>query len=376
MSEWVFKINNKKWFFSGSLLFLMLSSLILGGQSRIASNIRKEERINLLLLECNPNGKSEYPGTILWLSYHPVRRFLDVVTIPSATKIKKVHPKRNKIETIYGNIYKREQNRKKASQAVKKKTEEILGVTIPFYVQMEDEEFIKAIDLLGGIKEPENKQAHLKGKEALKALYRGEEGNYKRIVQHQKLLKEIIKKFKSSVNLFKIPQLKKHNMVSNLTLTDMLAIFYEVKKIPEENIRFQNLPGTLQKKKYFYWIIDREKVEQEVKCILSSGDIKKEDLGRMPAIAVWNAAGVKGLARQIRTMFKSEGVDVVRWGNYVTREEYTVVIDQCGNFSLAGKIAKIINCDKIISQKEKFPLQDISIIVGKDFNRLMKDKKN
>ena len=376
MRKYFLKINNKKLFFPGSILVLIICSLFLNGQSKIVKNIRRGERINLLLLECNPEKQSEYSGTILLLRYHPARRFLDVLTIPSATKIKKSSLKKGKLGTIYSNICRDGKNRKKAVLTLKKKVEEILKITIPFYIQIETEEFVRIINLLGGIKRVGKKQIILGGKEFLEDIYQGEEGDYRRLIRQQNLLKEMIKKFKYSLNLFKIPQLIKKNTVSNFTLGDILAMCYEIKKISRENIRFQNLPGMLREKEPYYWIIDKNKVSQMVELIFSFGDREKKGGKKLPAIAVWNAAGIKGLAREMRNKLKYAGVDVVRWGNYVTREECTVVIDKAGDFSLAGKIAKIINCDKIISQKEDFPLEDISIIIGEDFNQLMMSENN
>lgn len=376
MRENFLKINNKKLFFPGSILCLIICSLLLNGQSIIVKNVRKGERINLLLLECHPEKQSEYSGTILLLSYHPEGRFLDVLTIPSATKIKMTSSKRGKLGTIYSTINRDGKNRKKAVRAMKKKVEEILKITIPFYMQIETEEFIRVIDLLGGIKRVGKKQVILGGKEFLEDFYQGEEGNYRRLIRQQNLLIEVIKKFEWSLNLFKVPQLIKENTGSNLSLGDILAMCYEIKKVPRENIRFQNLPGMLREKPPYYWIIDKEKVGKMGEKNFSFEDRKKKTGKKLPAIAVWNAAGIKGLAREMRKKLNYAGVDVVRWGNYATGEECTVVIDWTGNFSLAGKIAKIINCDKIISQKEEFPLEDISVIIGEDFNQLMMDEKN
>lgn len=373
MRETFLKINNKRLFFPGSILFLIICSLLLNGQSKIVKNIRRGERINLLLLECNPEKQSEYSGTILLLSYHPEGHFLDVLTIPSAAKIKISSSKRGKLGTIYSTICRDGKNRKEAVLALKKKVEEILEITIPFYIQIETEELIRVIDLFGGIKRVGKKQGILGGKEFLEDFYQGEEGGYRRLIRQQNLLKEVLKKFEWSLHLFKIPQLIKENAVSNLTLGDILAMCYEIKKFPRENIRFQNLPGRVREKKPYYWIVDKEKVGQIVELMFSFGNRKKKDGEIIPAIAVWNAAGIKGLAQEMRNKFKSAEVDVVRWGNYATREECTVVIDRAGNFSLAGKIAKKINCDKIISQKEEFPLEDISVIIGEDFNQLRMD---
>jgi anionic cell wall polymer biosynthesis LytR-Cps2A-Psr (LCP) family protein len=367
MRKYFLKINNKKLIFSGSILVLIICSLFLNGQSKIVRNIHRGERINLLLLECNSEKRSEYYGTVLLLSYHPVRRFLDVVTIPSATKIKKSSLKKSKLGTIYSNICRNEKDRKKAVRTLKKKVEEILEITIPFYMQIETEEFMRVIDLLGGIKRVGKKHVILGGKEFLEDFYQREEGDYQRLVRQQNLLKEMIKKFKWVPNLFKIPQIIKENMVTNLTLGDIWAMCYEIKKVSLGNIRFQNLPGTLRKREPYYWIMDKEKVGQMVEVIFSPGNRETKVGKRLPAIAVWNAAGIKGMAREMRTKLKYAGMDVVRWGNYATLEECTVVIDKAGNFFLAGKIAKIINCDKIISQKENFPLEDISIIIGEDF---------
>lgn len=400
MEMQIFRESRKEWIILGVVSFLIFLSVFFSLRSKIVRNIRAGKRINLLVLVCGgtlQSGKSKQADipadVIIWLSYHPVRRFLDVFSIPHNTKTRNYPLDAHRIGDIYVRAYEETNNREKASNFLREEIEKILKIRIPFYIQIDYKEFIEIIDLLKGIRVvvssemkgcddfksglPKQSTAGeeyiLTGKETLEYIsFQGNKGNYGGILRQQKVLKKIIEKFKEPLFLLKIPQIFRRSILSNLTFWDIMAVAYETNKFPQKNIRLQILPGKKQNKSGDYWILDRKRIKQAVELILSSGKEEDISLSGPVTVAVWNASDIKGMARQIKAKLSIHRMDVVDWGNYNTKEESTVVIDKVGNFQLAWKIAKIINCSEIVTEIGDFPLQDISIIIGEDYNQLIK----
>jgi len=99
----------------------------------------------------------------------------------------------------------------------------------------------------------------------------------------------------------------------------------------------------------------------------------------LPAIQVevLNGCGISGVAQKITNYLRSKKFDVVQMGNYISFDvENTIVIDRTGNIQNAYDVAEALGVDKqdVIQQINKDYFLDVSVIVGKDYNKLIPNK--
>lgn len=88
-------------------------------------------------------------------------------------------------------------------------------------------------------------------------------------------------------------------------------------------------------------------------------------------VEVLNGCGVSGIAERFTDYLRTNNIDVVSSSNY---SDYnvpkTIVIDRIGNSANAKYVAEILGVKKIITQINKDYFLDVSIIIGKDYNKL------
>lgn len=100
------------------------------------------------------------------------------------------------------------------------------------------------------------------------------------------------------------------------------------------------------------------------------------DLNKTPKIIqleVLNGCGITGIAEKFTNYLRKENFDVVQVGNYSSYDiNNTLVVDRTGNKTNAAKVAEALGVDSknIIQQINNDYFLDVSVIIGKDFNRL------
>ncbi|HOJ37183.1 MAG TPA: LytR C-terminal domain-containing protein [Ignavibacteriales bacterium] len=90
-------------------------------------------------------------------------------------------------------------------------------------------------------------------------------------------------------------------------------------------------------------------------------------------VEVLNASDIAGVAERVTDFLRNSKVDVVNISNYHIKDiPYTLVIDRRGNMANAYQIAKILNVSEknVISQINNDYLVDVTIIIGRDYNKL------
>ncbi len=95
--------------------------------------------------------------------------------------------------------------------------------------------------------------------------------------------------------------------------------------------------------------------------------------GRTIQVEVLNGCGVSGAADKITEFLRSDKFDVVQIGNYVSFDiEKSMVIDRTGNMSNAYKVAAALGIDRknVIQQVNDNYFLDVSLVIGKDYNKL------
>ena len=108
---------------------------------------------------------------------------------------------------------------------------------------------------------------------------------------------------------------------------------------------------------------------------LTSGE-DETDLNKSSHIIqleVMNGCGISGIAENLTNYLRQKNFDVVQVGNYSSYDiDNTLVVDRTGNRNNAIKVAEALGIDSknVIQQINNDYFLDVSLIIGKDFNRL------
>jgi hypothetical protein len=94
---------------------------------------------------------------------------------------------------------------------------------------------------------------------------------------------------------------------------------------------------------------------------------------RIIQLEVLNGCGITGIAEKFTGFLRENDFDVVQVGNYSSFDiDNTLVVDRTGNKDNAFKVAVALGIDSknVIQQINNDYFLDVSVIIGKDFNRL------
>lgn len=354
--------------------------------SPFSSAVRNGERINAILLGTDWVDYARHSDTLMFVSYDPKTRFLDIISIPRDTHFSPAGYSFHKINEVFSYHYKTKKSDRVACQELRGAVEELFGnrVTIPYHFEIDYRGFKNFIDLLGGVNievdEPMNYDDNwgklhihfepgryrLNGQRALEYVrFRGQAGDMGRITRQQRFLKAVISKAKNPLILFRLPQAVSSaakDIDTNLTFWDLMAGMLELKDLNMKNIRLAQLPG---RPKGTYWERDMDNMNALLDRIFpSSGTVVAS--GPKVRVEVWNASGKPGLAEKVSWTLRQNGYDVTDWGTFSTRQKKTVVTDLTDSLRAAQKICEVIGCGEVIERYNNRRFVDISVILGED----------
>ncbi len=108
---------------------------------------------------------------------------------------------------------------------------------------------------------------------------------------------------------------------------------------------------------------------------LTSGEDETDlnKTSRIIQLEVLNGCGISGIAEKLTNYLRQKDFDVVQVGNYRSYDiDNTLVVDRTGNKNNALKVAEALGIDSknVIQQINNDYFLDVSLIIGKDFNRL------
>ena len=108
---------------------------------------------------------------------------------------------------------------------------------------------------------------------------------------------------------------------------------------------------------------------------LTSGEEETElnKTSRIIQLEVLNGCGITGIAEKLTNYLRQKDFDVVQVGNYTSFDiDNTLVVDRTGNKNNALRVAEALGIDSknVIQQINNDYFLDVSLIIGKDFNRL------
>jgi hypothetical protein len=90
-------------------------------------------------------------------------------------------------------------------------------------------------------------------------------------------------------------------------------------------------------------------------------------------LEVLNGCGISGVADKCTEYLRQKKFDVVNVSNYISYDiDHSMVIDRTGNMANAKKIAEALGIDKeyVVQHINEDYFLDVSLVLGKDFNRL------
>ncbi|MGI5921813.1 MAG: LCP family protein [Syntrophomonadaceae bacterium] len=253
-------------------------------------------RINILILGVDARSNEEHSrsDTIMLVSVDPELKKIALVSIPRDTRVDINANTRDKINAAYyyGGV-------ERAESCV----EDLMGINIDNYVELDFNGFKKAVDLLGGVtydvpqrmyKPSEDIDLHagvqkLNGRQAL-GLVRFRDyvmGDIERTAQQQEFLKALANEALQPKNIVKIPkiatELRKY-IETDLTASDMVKLASWAPRFRTEDIVAQTLPGNFydERDSYgniikSYWLADPEEIDGLLEDMLTGQTVAVHD---------------------------------------------------------------------------------------------------
>ena len=100
-----------------------------------------------------------------------------------------------------------------------------------------------------------------------------------------------------------------------------------------------------------------------------TGPDAEEPVARV-RVEVLNAAGVSGLARAVTERLRADGFDVVYYGNAAGfGPDTSWVLARTGKLEMAENVAESIDVRRVADRPDSTRYVDVSVIVGRDWNR-------
>jgi hypothetical protein len=95
-----------------------------------------------------------------------------------------------------------------------------------------------------------------------------------------------------------------------------------------------------------------------------------EDGGGEVTAQVLNASGRRGAADEVTRFLRSRGVDVIDFGNYVSVQPRTKIVNCSGGIEGARRVRGLLGLGglEIYSKPEKNPVAGVRVIIGLDFD--------
>ena len=98
---------------------------------------------------------------------------------------------------------------------------------------------------------------------------------------------------------------------------------------------------------------------------------KKTVFKRMK-VEIYNASGYTGLAKKLTWYLRDNGIDVIYYGNASEKLDRTVIVDRVDStMKYAGIMKKFLGGGAIKYEPDADRLTTITILIGKDFYRIM-----
>ncbi len=384
-----------------------LSVLTMGltWQSPVARALLSEQRIHGIVIGSDYEDNTRHSDTMMVVSYDPQSRFLDVLSIPRDTMISLPSmPAVRRVNEVFAHEFRHSgKNFTISSLALTNVVETMLSSStvqpfhIPYFFTIDYGGFRNLIDAMGGVfvnvTEPMNYDDNwghlhihfepgkylLDGKRALEYVrFRGKSADQGRVRRQQIFVREIVKRLKNPTLLWRFPSYAKAVLAgfhTNLSMVDMFAILLEGRHVNFKNLRLMSLPGTAVGN---LWKMNPE-TTGKVLAMMQAPFGRRSNYeipvagsswrGRA-TVEVWNASNKTQAAKSVMNLLRQKGFDVVKIGDFSTRQYQTLVVDRSGDLRPAQAVSEALRdgtLAEVVSRPEPSLHVDVSVIIGNDY---------
>jgi len=385
-----------------ALLLIVVVFLLIGGIFYASQFFKAEEKLKIALDNgqiisfcfANYNENREITKTLV-LFYSANTNKVSIVSI-----LPKTYISFNRNSSDYMTI-EEAFNKRVTNNEFKDAIGKFLGTKIDYYVYMDNESFIKFIDILEGV-EIQNREtindAHqnvyissgdvlFNGDKALEYASYIKDDKLESYYQHLNKIQDIVKgllrikeNFGGDFNEQGISNYIQKLIITNLTQEDIKIIYNEIKK------RFEN--GIIDFSRGIIEIIvycDRKNIENgnyilqpknsgswiKGEILEAISDLKKEEKieNSKLVIEIKNGTSIVGLALRTKKHLESFGIKVTETSNADSENYQNTIIIVRDSEQKSRKLGDLIHCKKIVKTTEESNKKiDATLILGKDFD--------
>ncbi len=377
------------------ILIVVLGGLVLLKQpTPLEKYLESHNIVNCLVIGIDTIDQTSRSDTVIVISFNTNSEKFLATFIPRDTLVK-TSGKNHKLNSIYSFGYSKG-GTKSGIENLRKTVEQELSLEIPYYIQVDYRAFIKIIDILGGVKiDIENPMKYidhasglvidlnpglqvLDGKRSLEYVrFRADKkGDIGRIERQRQFLRALFKTVSRNKLILKSPQLvfiiyKK--VITNFSIKEVRYMFKFQGAMKKENLEIIKLPGSPKYiKKISYYISSPEAWDKKFnefkykKSVSSKGDYI--------TIELLNGSGINGAGKKIAVYLRSRKFDVLFIDN-AKNQDYveTVIYDRIGKIQEAEKVGDLLGTDNVFTRRTSDSYVDITVILGKDIEKLLKE---
>jgi LCP family protein required for cell wall assembly len=269
--------------------------------------------------------------------------------------------------------------------------EQLLGVSIDYYIKTNIEGLTRTVDILGGVEIDIEKDMHYRDRRGglfinLKKGYRhldGDKalqyvrfrhdalGDITRIQRQQKFLKALARRMMALENVSKLGDVIGeiwNNIETNIPSgKDLLALAQLSRDVQIEATDMEMLPAVPQNiNGISYMILDTAKSQEMVDRLLKF----QMPAPPKPTVEVLNGTGIPGVAGKVSQMLTDAGYKVESTGNAANfNYEQSEIQAHTKDIQGAMGVGTLVNCSNVHEAPPKAgTTADVTVIVGKDMN--------
>ncbi len=392
---------------------LCLITAVLAWQSPVGRALIEEQPIRGVLIGSDYEDYARHSDTLIVISYDPKSRFLDVLSVPRDTMVSIPQmPSVRRINEVFTYEFRHSgKNFAIASLSVKEVVETLLssgnarGFEIPYYFTIDYGGFRSLIDAIGGVPMKVTEPMHyddnwgnlhihfdtgtylMNGKQALEFVrFRGKSADQGRIRRQQIFLREVIKRLKRPAVLWRLPRHAGEVMKgfhTNLQPWDMAMLLLESRRVSRKNIRLMSVPGVPKGQLLKMDPDATQRIVSIMQSPMESMSVSEPGTGGASwrgraTIQVWNASDRPQAAKDVMVLLRQSGFDVVKIGNFSTRQSQTLIVDRSGDLRPAQAVADAMKenvAAEIVSRPMPSLHVDVDVILGNDFRHQEKKWK-
>jgi polyisoprenyl-teichoic acid--peptidoglycan teichoic acid transferase len=386
---------------------LSATTMALNWRSPVARALLEGESIRGVIIGSDYEDYARHADTVMVVSFDPQSRFLDVLSVPRDTRVSLPdRPSVKRINEVFAYEFRHSgRDFTIASLATKSVVETLLSsgavrFPLPYFFTVDYAGFRTLIDAMGGVQVRVTEPMHyddswgklhihfepgiyrLDGKKALEYVrFRGKSADQGRVRRQQIFFRELLKGLRRPTLLWRLPDQAKSifsAFYTNLTLWDMMNLLLEARHLRSKDIRLISLPVT----PVGNMVKVNPDTTQKIIALMQSRAVgadrgsKKWPVSEAAwrgkaTVEVWNASDKTQAAKIVMRFLRSKGFDVVKIGDFSTRQQQTLVLDRSGDLRPAQAVAEALRDGanaEVVSRPEPSLHVDVSVVLGNDYH--------